>query len=447
MAEHTELGGSVAKRFWNCPGSVLLSRGVPNSESAAAHEGTVAHRLAELCLTSGQDAEEYTGRTVLDTEIVAEMATGVQVYLDECRRVDVLPANRWVERRVDLAALQPPAPMFGTADFMAYVPGWKQLRVIDLKYGRRVQVEAIGNEQLWYYALGALLSLPAGTVVREIEAVIVQPRAPGGPAIRRAMIEPIELMEWSIELLDHAARAMQPNAALHAGEWCRFCPVRGSCGERAAAALAVAQIEFGSLDQPRQDWLGGKCPVCLGTGTVPSDTNTSGEARCDDCGGTGDRFGPVPTAPADIRLMQPEQVAAALHLAPALLQWVTDLRRSAHADIQAGKQIPGWKLVSGKATRRWEEPAYVADALGDEGIPDSVIFAPPEPRSPAQLETALAAILRPSHKTVKAAMLDAKAVLAPLIVTTISGSNLAPEIDPRQALPPGGSEFTTFEDT
>jgi len=131
-------------------------------------EGTLAHAVAERCLWNRQDAIEYVGRRLLADdgaevwpghEVTPDMAEAVQVYLDECRRVDVLPGDTLIEARIDLAPLNPPAPIFGTADFVAYIPGWHRLRVIDLKYGAGVRVEAEGNAQLKHYALGALLRL------------------------------------------------------------------------------------------------------------------------------------------------------------------------------------------------------------------------------------------------------------------------------------------------
>ena len=50
MAEtkHSPLGPSLAKRWWNCPGSIALCATQPPSKSGeAAVEGTVAHALCE----------------------------------------------------------------------------------------------------------------------------------------------------------------------------------------------------------------------------------------------------------------------------------------------------------------------------------------------------------------------------------------------------------------
>lgn len=397
MIVHSELGASVCKRFWNCPGSVALSRGLPNLSSSAAEEGTAAHALGELCLTNRQDAAEYVGRHVHDRTVNAAMADAVQVYLDECRRVDVLPSNHQVEARFSLETLDPPAPMFGTADFVAYISGWKQLRVVDLKYGRGVQVEAEGNPQLRYYALGALLTLGPGKPVKEIEAVIVQPRAPGGAAIRRTMIDPMELIEWSIELMDRARATLAPDAPLHAGEWCRFCPAAGRCPEQSRSALAVAQNEFGAVPE--------------------------------------------------IRLLTPDAIGRILHFLPQLEQFVTDIRKAAHGELRAGRGIPGWKLVAGDRTARWASPATLAADVEDMGAQRRLAFAPLKLRTPANMRDALADALRPGYPTKKAAVEAARELLAPLIVFSASASNLAPEADPRPAITAAGAEFLTLPET
>ena len=397
MTAHSEHGASSCKRWWNCPGSVALTRGLPDDASPYAAEGTAAHELAALCLESGQDAIEYIGRTVAGFNVDAAMAEAVQVYLDHCRVIlhtspDVV---RHIEHRFTLESLNPPAPMFGTADFVATYGGW--LWVVDLKYGQGVQVEARDNPQLRYYALGALIGHPE---VRYIQASIVQPRAPGGPAIRVVDLDPVDLVEWSVELMDHATATLQPGAALVPGEWCRstFCKARGLCTAQRDVAVAAAGVEF--MDKP--------------TYVLP-----------------------------DPRLMTPRQVAHALGMADMLDGFLRDLRAAATAEISRGGTVPGWKLVPTKPSQSWRDDAEADAALEDlHGFGDER-YRPRSVISPAKARTALAARL---PGTRKAATEAARARLADLIVTASSGVNLAPDADARPALPAAGAEFMALPD-
>jgi hypothetical protein len=72
---HSPLGASSMERWQNCPGSIRLSRGIPNTESVYAQEGTKAHELAERILT--------TGEIPPDTD--PEMLEAVLVYVNYIR--------------------------------------------------------------------------------------------------------------------------------------------------------------------------------------------------------------------------------------------------------------------------------------------------------------------------------------------------------------------------
>lgn len=407
LPEHSEHGASSCKRWWNCPGSVALTRGLPDDASPYAAEGTAAHELAALCLESGQDAIEYVGRTVAGFNVDSDMAEAVQVYLDHCRVILATSPDvvQHIEHRFSLASLNPPAPMYGTADFVASYGGW--LWVVDLKYGQGVQVEAEGNPQLRYYALGALIGNPG---VRYIQASIVQPRAPGSPAIRIVDLDPVDLVEWSVELMDRAAATLQPGAELVPGDWCRstFCKARGVCVARADAA-------------------------------VPSDV-------------------------LDPRIMTSQDIGRILDKADMLDGFLRDVRAAATAEISRGGSIPGWKLVPTRPSQSWRDDAEADAALEDLHGFGEERYRPRAVISPAQARDALADRIHANalddwmeHRDVNPgtklrkppkslATEAARARLADLIVTASSGVNLAPDADARPALPAAGAEFLALPD-
>jgi hypothetical protein len=213
----------------NCPGSIRATRATPPRESKYADEGSEAHELARSCLISGDDPRDEH----------------VKLYVDVCRRL-MRGANYFVEVQVSLEKLNPPVPMWGTADFVAYDPERRELTVVDFKYGRGVWVPARGNQQLRYYTLGAasLVDGPVSSVV----TIVVQPRFANGDPIRAAAFDAIELAEWSIHLMARARAALEPNAPTIAGPHCKFCPAQPTCLAFQKSRQVAAFHEFTLAD-------------------------------------------------------------------------------------------------------------------------------------------------------------------------------------------------------
>lgn len=250
---HCRLGGSATYRYINCPASILASEGLPDSVSEYAREGTAAHELAQMCLESGQDAIEFIDREIDGFMVDEEFSEAVQMYLDECRKYMIPGIHTWwIERPVSLENADPPEPMYGTADFMSYEPMTGLLVVIDFKFGRGVTVDIKDNPQLKFYALGALLAMPAAQPVERILTMIVQPRVNRGKKVKDDLIDPIDLMDWSFELMNAARRALDPESSFRAGPWCKstFCKRDGKCPAQAHSALDFAKDQFASLEAP-----------------------------------------------------------------------------------------------------------------------------------------------------------------------------------------------------
>jgi hypothetical protein len=393
MAQHSELGASICNRWWNCPGSVRLSRGYANRSSLDARKGTVAHEMAEKCLVENKDAAEFIGfRRFMDDDVIeftAAMAESVQTYLDDCRSVPS-GVETHIEVQFNLEHLGPPAPMFGTADFVAYSPALRKLYVKDYKNGF-LHVPAT-SPQLKYYAIGAALWLGREKVVREVEVTICQPNG-AAEAVRTVTYTSEELARWARELMDHAREAMQPDAVLQAGAWCRFCPAAAECPERAREALAVAQIEF--------------------AGAVSS-----------------------AATPPEVRLLTATDIGTILARADMLEGWLKDVRAAAQAELQAGRDIPGWKLVAKRPVRSWKDEIEAAEFIKHTGVSPYT----QEVISPAKAEAALAENFT-ALKTKKARLEAAKETYGFLTQSISSGATLAPEADARPALPAAGSEF------
>lgn len=365
-----------------CPGSVRLSASVPTSEGSNqtkyAQEGTAAHALAEFCLRNGIDPDEYPGDAIEGIEITEEMTQHVRVFVGHCREIikGCEQGEWWIEKQFSLAALTPPADMFGTADFVGYERATHTLHVADLKYGQGIVVEVTGNKQLRYYGLGAILSLDQSYPIEKVVLTIVQPRVshPDGP-IRSETLEYMDILEFSGELLEAARKTQEPDAPLSAGAHCRFCPASGICPAQRSRALAVAQQEFEVIEV--------------------------------------EEF--VPPAPSTIPDEQFFNMLGKLHI---LEEWMKAMRARAMEKLERGEDVPGFKAVARRATRKWTDEAAVVRELEDydkEKIFDMNL------KSPAQIEKLLG-------------KRSFEEELGQYVVKKSSGYTMVPDFDPRTPL-------------
>lgn len=405
---HSTLGASGCYRWWECPGSVRLTANVKDEGSEYAAEGTAAHALGERCLRNGYQAARFKGEWInADTEeffipgasgkpdkpgrwfqVTDEMIEAVQLYLDIVRKDYEAGDELMVEQRFSLDQLNPPAPMFGTADAVIYKPGSRKLVVFDLKYGAGVPVEAktgdgpgtVGvNKQALYYGVGATMALPKDKDVVEIEVVIVQPRAPhrDGP-VRRATVGAYDLLEWAADLVDAARRTQEPDAPLAAGSWCKFCGAAGTCPELRKSSVEAAKLEFSG----------------------------------------------------DLSELTPDEIVSILDKAEEIENWIKAVRAHAYATLEKGQSLPGWKLVPKRATRKWadEDADDTVDALKLLGLTDDQLFVR-KLNTPAKIEKLL-------DKE------DRKALEA-LTVKESSGTTMARDTDGRPGVKKSASDDFT----
>lgn len=367
---HATLGASSAYRWMACPGSVALSKNIPRKDTAYSKEGTAAHELAEISYQANLHPSNWLGETVEDVLVTKDMVDAVSVYVDFLRDLASYEGQIMLEHRFDLAKLNPPAPMFGTSDCVAYLAGERRLVVADYKHGAGVSVEVEDNPQLKYYALGALLQLDPNLRVDEVEMVIVQPRAPhkDGP-IRRWKTTTSYLLDFSGDLLEAAHATVASDAGFSAGKHCRFCPAQPMCPELHRETKLVAQTEFGSK------------PLL------------------------------------DIRLLSPEQIGLVLERADLIEDWIRSIRQHVQTQLEQGTDVPGWKLVPKRASRVWVKEGEVVAWAKTLGLESEEIYES-KLKSPAALE-----------KTV-----GKKNLPKDLVASVSSGYTLAPASDPRPAV-------------
>ncbi len=233
--KHSKIGASSMHRWAKCPGSVRLSEGMPNVAGVAAKEGTAAHEVVGLALERAF-SENKNPKLILDDALEA-----MHLYAEYIWSLKGPKTVAHVEHSFDMSETF--ENLYGTADCVLYEPDQKLLRVIDYKHGKNLVVQAKNNLQLSYYALGAINTL--NHPCTHVQMTIVQPRAyhPEGP-IRSWIVPSLYFLEFEDELITAAQRTQNPDAPLHAGAHCTFCPARPKCPLKHEKKLAQAQKDF-----------------------------------------------------------------------------------------------------------------------------------------------------------------------------------------------------------
>jgi len=392
MSAHAKLSPSSSSRWLNCPGSVAACEGVVDESSEFADEGTFAHFIAEQAIrlvyapgahTSGAlksllGTVSECGRFTADAVMLEHLEEYVQFCAETIEAAG--PGNAWAEVRVKAIHKK----VWGTADFVAVVGD--TLHVADLKYGAGVPVSPVDNTQARCYALGALervrsTDTKAFEKLRRVRGHIFQPRNRAGGGVEE--LTRVELEAWRDEVLIPGVAATEAEDAPRcAGDWCKFCPVKGTCYALKDAALEGAKaVFFNSADLEVKD------------------------------------------EPHDPRDLTVEQVGKALAAVPVIESWIKGLHAYAYDLANAGTAIDGYKLVRKTGYRQWRDEASAEDMLR-RMLPDGASTrAEPKLLSPPQAEKLLDVL--------------GKAMVAELTTKPDAGLSLVPQSDRRQAFRPG----------
>jgi hypothetical protein len=336
MVAHAKLSASSAERWANCPGSVAAVEGMPNNSSPAAFEGTLAHELAEHCLTAPASPFDYVGKDhptqgggAFGT-VGAEMASHVQTYIDY---VGMLPGEHRYEVRLDFSEWVPEG--FGTADCIAVDAATKTLYVADLKYGKGVQKYAQDNPQLLLYGLGAYAEYAYLYDIETVVMAIVQPRL---DHIDETTISVADLLKWGEWISERANATLDKYAPRIPGkDQCMFCPAKARCPALDKLTTDTLLIEFDDLDDNK------------------------------------------PARLTDERLRQ------VMESKDLITSWLNAVEDEIRGKLEAGKPFAGFKLVAGRSLRKWSDETAAAtllESLGHDAYERSLI-------SPAKAEKAL----------------------------------------------------------
>lgn len=315
MSEHALLSASGSHRWLHCSPSARLEQEFADRETEAAAEGTAAHALAEHKLKKALKRRSKRPISQYETDEMNEHTDDYVSFVLESIEQAKLRCNDpivLIEQHLDFSCYVPDG--FGTGD--ALIVGDSVLHIIDFKYGRGVLVSATNNPQMMLYALGALEQFDNLYDITDVRMTIFQPRRQN---VDTWTIPVSDLMDWVETVLKpRAVLAYTGEGEFCPGDWCTFCKAAVKCRARAEQKLSLAKYEF----------------------ALPP-------------------------------LLTDEEIEEILSRVEDLTRWANDIIGYAtEAAINQGKNWRGFKLVEGRAVRKYTDERAVAAAANAAGYLD-----------------------------------------------------------------------------
>ena len=362
---HSAVGGSTAKRVMNCTASVQHCAKYPNTSSPFAEMGTALHEAIDL-IFQGKTREDrdvigLTFNNHLITEELFDEAIAPALAAWDALEKELGSIEYFNEKRVVFPDID---GAYGTVDIVGSA---KDRSIVwDWKFGRGVAVTAEENEQLMYYAYAAAHTHPTDKFFdrdKPIELFICQPMVNNGAPFTRWTTSWLQLEAFALELKRAVDVSQTSDATFKMGPWCKFCQGKVGCPEYNGVVQTLGTITRAETEAELARW-------------IP--------------------------------------------YADLMIEWGENVKNAAHALLEQGGKVPGYKLVQKRATRSWADEESALSFLAEAGVP-------PETRevkkviSPAQAEKVLKAV---GVTAIPDALIDKKS----------SGTTLAPESDKRPAL-------------
>lgn len=323
---HAKLSASGAKKWINCPGSILLESNIPDSISAYASEGTTAHSLGEakLRLAIKEITRVKYHKMIKDLEITEDMESYTDDYRDfvierfNAAKSKTSDAVLMLEQRLDFSQWVPEG--FGTGDVVIIADG--TMEIIDLKYGKGVPVYALRNPQMMLYALGALTEYEFIYDIQHVTMTIFQPRIDN---IDSDTVHVDDLIKWAEYISEKANKAFNGSEECYAGKHCDdgFCKARAICRAYTEERTKIAALDF--------------------------------------------------KKPSELSI---DEVAEVIDIADRLANWSKLVKDYAlDQAVNHGVSYPGFKLVEGRSNRQYAvDDTLVAAALIGKGYKDDDIW-------------------------------------------------------------------------
>lgn len=354
---HSIFSPSSSEMWLNCSGSLIANMQERQKQGETASEftaqGTVAHEVAEIWLTSGKKPTHLLGeilnRQGYDIEVDAEMLDYVGEYVSWCNDVQ---GDHYTEVRVDFSHLTPVPNQSGTSDHVCCSTG--KLTITDLKYGMGIKVYAENNTQMQIYALGVLNEFDLLYDFQEIEMRICQPRL---HHFDSWTISREQLLKFGEYVRERAFAAWQPDAPRKLTEkGCQWCKVRASCPAKAAEIEAMVDEMFADDDV---------------VGVVQRLDNNEYLVEM-----------------PKVETLSIEQQEKILNKSKTVRQFLDDIEKNLFDFAAKGGKLQTLKLVAGRTTRKWQNEQETVDYFKSLNIGEDD-FAPRSLVTPAAAEKML----------------------------------------------------------
>jgi len=263
---HALLAPSSAAVWSKCPGSVLLSSLVPETDKwrKESEEGTAAHWVCEMvlhdCAEAGQmdlsRLDDLLGATAPNGVVVTDdMLRGAKLYVEEINTVCGRSGFQTlaIEEKVQ-TSIHPECS--GTPDADAMDIAGLTLHVWDYKFGHG-DVPAYENQQLICYYDGICEKYGLSDMSEQLLNVhfhVVQPRCftANGP-VKEWIVEAVALRGHLNILRSAATKAVSENPETVSGNHCRNCPARHECKSARLAALDAIEYRNAATPEPLSD--------------------------------------------------------------------------------------------------------------------------------------------------------------------------------------------------
>ena len=331
---HAILSASGASRWLACPPSARLEEDFPDKQTVYTLEGTLAHEIAECSLHCNptlrvkgdgwkQWHEKMTKLAQTNPDNFNEIKDSLIPYtgLIEAKviaaRIKDKSAALILEKTFDLTRWAPES--FGSVDVLIISNG--TLEVIDLKYGKGVQVSAKNNSQMRMYALGALAAYEGLYDIQAVRTTICQPRISSELSSEELTVQ--ELLEWGENTVKPAAQlAWDGKGEYKAGSHCRWCKAGAICKVRAEGNLALGKM-------------GSKSP----------------------------------------NLLSIDEIGEVLKKGKQLAEWVKTVEEWVFTEIKDNRlKVPGWKVVEGRSNRKITDIEAVCEVLYEENYASDEVY-------------------------------------------------------------------------
>ncbi len=403
--KHALLSASSASRWLICTAAPRFEEQFPETTSAHAEHGRIAHEMGELkvlkkftCTISPRTYSTRLNKLIKkekdfveahnaqhpESKLEISGDTFTNVYLDHLTEKAMTydrPPSVSAEVMVDYSEYAPEG--FGTCDCIMI--GGDTLDITDYKHGKGVPISAENNAQMKLYALGALKRYRPiyGDTIKRVRMTICQPRIQDEPSTEMLATE--ELIAWGTSIKPIAQKAYIGFGDFVPGEHCRFCRGKAQC--RARADQNIALEEFKNC-VPQN----GAKPPMFGQGVLTDD-----------------------------------EIGDLLIRGKELVQWYKDLEEYALNALLNGWQIPGWKAVAGRSNRAFTDQDAAIAAVLAAGYNEALVYE----RKPKTL-TELEKLMGKTEFTDK---------LGSFIIKPLGKPTLAPLTDKREPYNPAAADF------